>query len=115
MASDSREARIVRSLLAKYPDSAPTEQDRKEWREQGEKRRKKEGIHPRKASNAMGIIRGLEQALKMIHHARFDMLTSMMSEDDVKEMEGIVEKIDEESEKLLGVCQQEMECTASRR
>lgn len=39
---------VAKDLLAKYPDSAPTEQERKLWREQAEKRRRKDGIRPRK-------------------------------------------------------------------
>jgi hypothetical protein len=38
---------------AKYPDSAPTEQDRKKWREEAEERRRKEGVKPRKGSLSM--------------------------------------------------------------
>jgi hypothetical protein len=47
-----RIARIASKIVADYPDSAPTEQDRKEWREEGEERRKKDGIKPRKESHA---------------------------------------------------------------
>lgn len=35
---------------ADYPETPPTEEDRKEWREEGEQRRKEEGIKPRKSS-----------------------------------------------------------------
>ena len=40
----------AKELLSSYPDSAPTEQDRKKWKEQAEKRRRTEGIRPRKNS-----------------------------------------------------------------
>jgi len=40
----------AKELLSAYPDSAPTEQDRKKWKEQAEKRRRTEGIRPRKNS-----------------------------------------------------------------
>ena len=39
---------IAKDLMAKYPNSTPTEKERKLWREQAEKRRRHEGIHPRK-------------------------------------------------------------------
>jgi len=39
----------VRELLSKYPDSTPTEKERKLWREQAEKRRRHDGIRPRKS------------------------------------------------------------------
>jgi hypothetical protein len=42
--------KIVGNFLAAYPDSSPTEQDRKKWREEGAKRRKKEGIKPRRGT-----------------------------------------------------------------
>jgi hypothetical protein len=42
--------KIARILEGKYPDSAPTEVDRKLWRERAEERRRKDGIRPRKAA-----------------------------------------------------------------
>ena len=43
-----REAWIAERIIAKYPETQPTEQERKLWREQAEERRRKEGIRPRK-------------------------------------------------------------------
>lgn len=39
---------VAKTLLAAYPNTPPTEEDRKKWREQGEDRRRKDGIRPRK-------------------------------------------------------------------
>ncbi len=39
----NRESRIAERIVAKYPDTQPTEQERKLWREQAEKRRREEG------------------------------------------------------------------------
>ena len=39
---------VAKDLMAKYPDSTPTEKERKIWREQAEKRRRHEGVRPRK-------------------------------------------------------------------
>ena len=43
-----REAWIAERIVAKYPETQPTEQERKLWREKAEERRRKEGISPRK-------------------------------------------------------------------
>lgn len=43
-----RESWIAERIVAKYPDTQPTEQERKLWREQAEDRRRKDGIRPRK-------------------------------------------------------------------
>lgn len=54
MNSEKIAERVAMSVLAgaekegSYPDTAPTEQERKKWREQAEERRRKEGIRPRK-------------------------------------------------------------------
>ena len=51
---------VAKDMLAKYPDSQPTEPERKLWREQAEKRRRKEGIRPRKAAiSRQEILKGL--------------------------------------------------------
>jgi len=39
--------RVVLDVLSAYPQNPPNEQDRKHWREESEKRRRKEGIRPR--------------------------------------------------------------------
>ena len=43
-----RELSAAAHLLAAYPDSTPTEKERKLWREQAEKRRRLDGVRPRK-------------------------------------------------------------------
>ena len=43
-----RKAWIAERIVAKYPETQLTEQERKLWREQAEERRRKEGIRPRK-------------------------------------------------------------------
>lgn len=43
--------KIAEELVSKYPDTPPTEQERKLWREQAEERRRQEGIRPRKAGS----------------------------------------------------------------
>ena len=43
-----RKAWIAERIVAKYPETQQTEQERKLWREQAEERRRKEGIRPRK-------------------------------------------------------------------
>ena len=53
MSRDKVVSSLVKEFVAKYPESAPTEQDRKEWREEGKERRKHEGVHPRKAALVM--------------------------------------------------------------
>ena len=44
----SHPPRIASEVTAKYPKTAPDAQQKKLWREQGEKRRRHEGIRPRK-------------------------------------------------------------------
>jgi hypothetical protein len=43
-----RESWIAERIVSKYPETQPTEQERKLWREQAEERRRKEGIRTRK-------------------------------------------------------------------
>jgi hypothetical protein len=40
--------RVAMKVLAAYPKNPPNEQDRKKWREEAEKRRRHEGVRPRK-------------------------------------------------------------------
>lgn len=42
--------RVAQKVLGAYPETAPTEEDRKKWRERSEKERRKEGIRPRGSS-----------------------------------------------------------------
>lgn len=43
--------RVAQNVLSAYPETAPTQEDRKKWRERSEKERRKEGIRPRKGSS----------------------------------------------------------------
>jgi len=45
---EARISKIANDMMAKYPDSAPTQEEKKEWREEAEDRRRKDGIRPRK-------------------------------------------------------------------
>ena len=61
----------IAGKMAAYPKTPPTEEDRKGWREEGEKRRKEEGIKPRKAGTwAMprdpNAVRMLGNIIKML-------------------------------------------------
>jgi TolA-binding protein len=40
--------RVAQNVLSTYPDTPPTQEDKKKWRERSEKERRKEGIQPRK-------------------------------------------------------------------
>lgn len=104
-----RESRIVERIVAKYPDSAPTEEDRKLWREQAEKRRRKEGIRPRKAMNVSGLLSDLRSAYTAISRCRVRVLTNSFRSDDLRDVLNDAKHILDEVKKLVGVCEWDMD------
>ena len=72
-----------REVTAAYPDSAPNEQEKKEWREEAEKRRRKDGIKERKIAEQVKIAEevletvGPEKHLKKADLQGFNLLEDM--------------------------------------
>lgn len=108
------EGQLASMKVGAYPDSAPTEQEKKLWREQAEDRRRKEGIRPRQAFHSgRELIKGLEAALRAISTSRIGILTSNVEYNDLKEMMKDAEKIIDEATRLVGLCGQEIPYTAA--
>jgi hypothetical protein len=108
------EGQLASMKVGTYPDSAPTEQEKKLWREQAEDRRRKEGIRPRQAFHSgRELIKGLEAALRAISTSRIGILTSNVEYNDLKEMMKDAEKIIDEATRLVGLCGQEIPYTAA--
>lgn len=99
----------VMEMISKYPDSAPTEKERKLWREQGEKRRRHEGVRPRKSAVEIGrVMAELQKAAKTVSFCRFGLLTSLFGPDDVEAVMEQAKAVIEEAKKVIGVCQKEL-------
>lgn len=101
-----KELMAADEMLAKYPDSAPTEKERKLWREQAEKRRRHEGVRPRKGS--MEVYRQLQQAADAVSHVRFELLTNLLDEPELRAMVNKAKAIFEEARMVLHLCQSEL-------
>lgn len=101
-------ARYGSDRTGAYPDSAPTEQERKKWREQAEDRRRKEGIRPRKADIASLILKDLEQGMKAITRSRIKLLTETLDAEDVQRMLSYATTMFREIPRLISMCQREL-------
>jgi hypothetical protein len=102
--------RIARDVLAGYPDSAPTEEDRKKWREQAEERRRKEGIRPRKGDmRTLSDVRSIQDAAKAVARCRMDLITNSFEYDELRSMIDNARAIAEESGKIIRLCQRELQ------
>lgn len=91
-------------VVAKYPDSTPTEKERKLWREQAEKRRRRDGIRPRKAGDNTEIIRTLIEAEKAIMECRSDVTHQVFTREELMEIRKQVREIVLQSEMLDTAC-----------